>query len=65
MTDLQSVVIYGVYPLCTIGLAGVVTLGIRRFGTLETKIDRLYGKMTRIEVDVKERLSIVETKLHD
>ncbi len=65
MTDLQSVIIYGVYPLCTIGLAGVITLCIRRFATIERKIDQLYGKMSRIEVDVKSRLSIVETKLHD
>ncbi len=65
MTGVESVIIYGVYPLCTIGLAGVVTLCIRRFASLEHKIDNLYGKMSRIEVDVKSRLSIVETKLHD
>ncbi len=65
MTALQSVIIYGVYPLCTIGLAGIVTIGIRRFAALEHKIDNLYGKMSRIEVDVKTRLAVVETKLDD
>lgn len=65
MITSPEVVIFVVYPLCTLGIAYSVRLGVDKLGSLERKIDRLYGKFGDHQVKVEHRLSNLEAKVNE
>jgi hypothetical protein len=46
--------------------AALLMLGIlvRRLTTIDDKIGRIHDRMTTVEVDIKQRISVLETKAY-
>lgn len=65
MAGTPEAVIYIIYPLCTLGVAGTVALGVSKVGDLEKKIDRLCRRFGDHQVKVEHRLSSLESKCND
>ncbi len=56
MTETADIVIYLVYPLCTLGIIGIV-----KYGVVELK--NMQKDLNIFKIEICQRLSVVETKM--
>lgn len=62
MAVTQEIVVFVIYPLCTLGIAYGVKLVVDRLGSLETKIDRICRRFGDHQIQVEHRLSNIEAR---
>jgi hypothetical protein len=70
--ELQNLILYGFYPLCALMITITCFLVVSKLSKIKDEINEVKGELKNIDnkfsvfqVDIVERLAVVETKVHE